>query len=112
MNKKRHIGKEIVEEKDGWYFYDETWSDKYGPYKSFRKCHKKFSKYCFDNLLSEKEQINILTKKIVKIFVIFIFLFLLVTSHGFYLRKQFYIQLQNVHEQIQETGIMLKEINK
>ena len=36
---------EIHKEVDGWYFWDETWGYRYGPYKSKKECEIKLTKY-------------------------------------------------------------------
>jgi len=33
------------EETDGWYFWDETWAYRHGPFKSKKECEIKLTKY-------------------------------------------------------------------
>ena len=36
-----------VHEFDGkWYFWDETWADRYGPYDNEDTCRKALDRYC------------------------------------------------------------------
>ena len=44
----------VHKDKDGWYFWDETWADRYGPYKTEEECRQKLDNYC-KTYLSEKE---------------------------------------------------------
>lgn len=30
----------------GWYFWIETWADRYGPYQTREECEVAFNKYC------------------------------------------------------------------
>lgn len=30
---------------DGWYFWDETWSDKHGPFDSYDEAERAFNRY-------------------------------------------------------------------
>jgi hypothetical protein len=44
---------------DGWYFYDETWTDAYGPYPTQLMTRIKCLEYCLDvlgNYPSEQEK--------------------------------------------------------
>ena len=34
-------------EVNGWYFWNETWSDSYGPYGSYAKAHSALRRYCW-----------------------------------------------------------------
>lgn len=36
--------------KDGWYFYDETWSDLYGPYKNREHADRELWRYVLEVL--------------------------------------------------------------
>lgn len=39
------------DESDGqWYFWDETWANRYGPYDSRRKAEQRIDDYCRDVL--------------------------------------------------------------
>ena len=38
--------KHIVEEPDGWYFWDEADIDKYGPYKNMAQAKTMLNEYC------------------------------------------------------------------
>ena len=38
--------KHIVEEKDGWYFWDEAGMEKYGPYKDKDQAKTMLNEYC------------------------------------------------------------------
>ena len=38
--------KHIVEEIDGWYFWDEIGQEKYGPYKNKDQAKTMLNKYC------------------------------------------------------------------
>jgi hypothetical protein len=40
----------IQQEPDGWYFWDEVWSDRYGPYPTRNKAIFEQSKYCAECL--------------------------------------------------------------
>ena len=42
--------KHIVEEPDGWYFWDEAGLDKYGPYKDREEARVMLEKYCIEVL--------------------------------------------------------------
>ena len=42
--------KHIVEETDGWYFWDEVGSNKYGPYKDIEEARNMLDKYCVEFL--------------------------------------------------------------
>jgi hypothetical protein len=35
----------IHKEADGWYFWDETWAHRLGPFTSEKKCEIKLTKY-------------------------------------------------------------------
>lgn len=55
LNKLRPEEKEndpvhFVTEDDGWYFWDETWSDRFGPFHTELECRLAFAKYCIDFL--------------------------------------------------------------
>ena len=43
----------VHEENGQWYFYDETWSDRLGPYESEKKARRKLKEYI--NWLDSKE---------------------------------------------------------
>ena len=47
---KHNNDKHIVEEKDGWYFWDEVGQDKYGPYKDIEEARYMMDKYCVEVL--------------------------------------------------------------
>lgn len=34
----------------GWYFWDETWANRYGPYLSREQCAKNLNQYCKEAL--------------------------------------------------------------
>ena len=36
----------IHEKEDGWYFYDETWSNEYGPYDTKEETKIALDEYC------------------------------------------------------------------
>jgi len=36
----------IHEDTDGWYFWDETWCNRYGPYASRDQAAEELDKYC------------------------------------------------------------------
>lgn len=38
--------KPIHYDKDGWWFWDEYWCDRYGPYKTKAKVEFKYKEYC------------------------------------------------------------------
>jgi hypothetical protein len=38
--------KEIFESNGKWYFWNETWSDSYGPYDTLEQVQMAFSDYC------------------------------------------------------------------
>ena len=42
--------KHIVEETDGWYFWDEAGLDKYGPYRDREEARVKLHIYCVEVL--------------------------------------------------------------
>ena len=42
--------KHIVEETDGWYFWDEVGQEKYGPYKDKEEARNMLDKYCVEFL--------------------------------------------------------------
>ena len=46
-----------VHKEDGkWYFFDETWSDRFGPYLSEEEANKKLKEYCeYLNLTNERK---------------------------------------------------------
>ena len=35
------------EQEEGWFFYDETWSEAYGPYATKEDAEKEFSEYVY-----------------------------------------------------------------
>jgi hypothetical protein len=43
----------VHEDKDGWWFLDETWSTRYGPYESEKECRNEMKQYCIE-VLGEK----------------------------------------------------------
>ena len=45
--------KHIVEEIDGWYFWDEIGQEKYGPYKDIEEARNMLDKYCKEVLQQE-----------------------------------------------------------
>ena len=57
---KHNNDKHIVEEKDGWYFWDEVGQDKYGPYKDIEEARYMMDKYCVEvlGLISPLPQVN------------------------------------------------------
>lgn len=40
----------VHEEKGKWYFWDETWADRYGPYDSEQKARTAMEKYSEETL--------------------------------------------------------------
>ena len=42
--------KHIVEESDGWYFWDEIGQEKYGPYKDKEEARVMLEEYCIEVL--------------------------------------------------------------
>ena len=36
----------IHQDADGWWFWDETWSDRHGPFLTEQVAHEKFDAYC------------------------------------------------------------------
>lgn len=36
----------VHKEKDGWYFWDETWADRIGPYTTEEEAREQLEKYC------------------------------------------------------------------
>ncbi len=34
----------------GWYFWDETWTNRFGPYVDARRCHDALQRYCKEEL--------------------------------------------------------------
>jgi len=53
--KKKHKQnkKEIFEENGQWYFWDETWANRFGPYKSYEKADKSLDNY-IETFLKER----------------------------------------------------------
>lgn len=39
-------------EADGWYFWDETWCDKHGPFATYKECSYMLVAYCDANGLT------------------------------------------------------------
>lgn len=40
----------IHQENGRWYFWDETWSDRCGPYDTEEKCREELERYCNEAL--------------------------------------------------------------
>ena len=45
-----HIYNPVHEENGGWYFWDETQADRYGPYETSIEARAMYDKYCSDVL--------------------------------------------------------------
>lgn len=39
-------GDPVHQEGELWYFWDEVWCDRYGPYDSEKECKKELDRYC------------------------------------------------------------------
>lgn len=42
----RNVENPVHEEKDGWWFWNETWSHRYGPYRSKKEAIFQLKEYC------------------------------------------------------------------
>lgn len=50
--------KVIHEEGGKWYFWDETWADRCGPYESREQCQKALHDYCIQVLGMTEEELK------------------------------------------------------
>ena len=50
MKKDIHSHSAVHEENGKWYFWDETWADRYGPYDSEEEAKEKFDTYVLEFL--------------------------------------------------------------
>lgn len=51
------MGRDPVEQDtDGWYFWDETWADRHGPFDSEEKAREALDHYCKTYLGYGKEE--------------------------------------------------------
>lgn len=48
----------IHEHNGQWYFWDETWVDRYGPYSTEKEARKMFQAYCENCLNYEGGKLN------------------------------------------------------
>jgi hypothetical protein len=44
----------VHEDDDGWWFFDESWSERYGPFETEKECRDELKLYCIE-CLGEKE---------------------------------------------------------
>jgi hypothetical protein len=42
----KHNPDPVCQYKDGWYFWNEIWCDKYGPYETEEECRQELDEYC------------------------------------------------------------------